>query len=159
MGSLPRRGRRTQPGVLTPGKVSPRDRPERARGSAGSVPRRSLIERHPMFLTHRTLRLVRSSSVRPLLCRPFGPQLRTRWAPESTRPPPGGLSPTSLVADKVGVSQIFYDLLTGCTVRRGLTDGERRFDFDKISSDNLPELFPAFGVWSRCIGRACAASG
>ncbi len=39
-----------QPGVLTPGKVSPRDRPERALGSAGSVPRRSLIERHPMFL-------------------------------------------------------------------------------------------------------------
>ncbi len=50
MGSLPRRGRRTQPGVLTPGKTSPRDRPERAPGSAGSVPRRSLIERHPMFL-------------------------------------------------------------------------------------------------------------
>ncbi len=30
VGSLPQRGRRTQPGVLTPGKVSPRDRPERA---------------------------------------------------------------------------------------------------------------------------------
>ncbi len=30
VGSLPRRGRRTQPGVLTPGKVSSRDRPERA---------------------------------------------------------------------------------------------------------------------------------
>src|SRR5258708_33180116 len=36
--------------ISTRGKVSPRDRPERALGPAGSVPRRSLIEWHPMLL-------------------------------------------------------------------------------------------------------------
>src|SRR6266446_3049060 len=39
----------TQPGVLTPGKVSPNDRPERALGSAGSVPRRRSLKGIPCF--------------------------------------------------------------------------------------------------------------